>query len=231
MKLFTTRRAFLGTTLGAVSCVILGCDSEGRKKQAAIESAAKELGQAIAKSMDSLRKKLAPGTSLYVVVLAVRDDFSDLRLYGNTEEHFAKTKRRALDRWYFGEFSSAGVSVDWYGALINHLGRVENWEERDKPENGNAVDWLVAITRAMLHARDQGAFTFNGQAATIYCSMVDSRNAIWLEDLSARFLNPADAYAAAAPGIKSASREWYQSKGDEGPSAFRAAYELALTDR
>jgi len=191
-----------------------------------IESASKELGTAIAKSMEALRKN-APGTRVYAVALVALDDFSDVQLYANTEEHLAKTERRDLDRWYFGQFWSSGLTVD-FSALKKHLGEVEDWDEDEEPENSNAVDWLAAMTHAMRHARDQGAFNFNGKAATIYCSMVDSLNAIWLEDLSARFLNSADAYAAAAPGIKAASSDWYRSDDDQGSSAFRAAYESTL---
>ena len=93
----------------------------------------------------------------------------------------------------------------------------------------HAVDWLAAMTLAMQISKKQGAFDFDGQPATIYCSMVDSLNAIWLEDLSAQFLNDAEIYATASPGIKAASADWYQSDGDEGSSAFRAAYESQIS--
>ena len=64
--------------------------------------------------------------------------------------------------------------------------------------------------------------------ATIYCSMVDSLNAIWLEDVSAKFLNDANTYAAAAAGIKAASADWYQSGSEQGSPAFRTACESRL---
>jgi hypothetical protein len=229
MKPPTTRRAFVRTAISALASFgVVGCSNRGRAvNKTGIESASKELAKAISKSMDALRKN-NPGTKVYAVVLVALDDFSDVQLYANTEEHLAKKKATDLSRWYFGEFWSSGLSLD-FSALTNHLGEVEDWDEDEEPENSNAVDWLAAMTHAMRHARDQAAFNFNGQAATIYCSMVDSLNAIWLEDLSARFLNTAGAYAAAAPGIKAASSEWYQSGGDEGSSAFRAAYESALS--
>jgi hypothetical protein len=116
-----------------------------------------------------------------------------------------------------------------FEALTEHLGEVEDWDEDEEPEKSNAVDWLAAMTLAMGQARTQGAFNFDGQDATIYCSMVDSLNAMWLEDSSARYLNDGDTYAAAASGIKSASADWYQSDGDEGSAAFRVAYESRLS--
>jgi hypothetical protein len=228
MKPLTTRRAVIGATLSTMASFgVFGCSSKGRTVKTEIESASKELAKAIAKSMDALRKNV-PGASVYAVVLVALDDFSDVQLYANTEEHLGKKKRTDLNQWYFGQFWSSGLSID-FSALRNQLGEVEDWDEDEEPENSNAVDWLAAMTHAMRHARDQGAFNFNGQAATIYCSMVDSLNAIWLEDLSARFLNTADAYAAAAAGIKSASSEWYQSEGDQGSAEFRAAYESTLS--
>ena len=194
---------------------------------AEIESASKELGKAIVECMVGLQDAIESGSHVYAVVLVVLDDFSDLQLYANTDQHLAKTEATNTDRWYFGEFWSEGMPVH-FDALTKHLGEVEDWDEDEEPENSNAVDWLAAMTHAMRNARDQGAFNFDGQEATIYCSMVDSLNAVWLEDLSARFLNTPDAYAAAAPGIKAASSDWYQSDGEVGSSAFRTAYESRL---
>ncbi len=192
---------------------------------AKIEAAAQKLANQIVEIMTGLREAIDPGAHVYAVALVVLDDFSDLQLYANTDQHLAETGGADTDRWYFGEFWSEGMPVE-FDALTEHLGEVEDAE--DEPEHGNALDWLVAMTHAMRQARNQGAFQFDGTEATIYCSMVDSLNAIWLEDLSARFLNDPEIYAQAAPGIKAASSDWYQSAGDEGSSAFRAAYESQL---
>jgi hypothetical protein len=229
MNASLTRRSFLGTTIGAMACYsVAGCSRKGANmKNGEIESASKELGKAIVERMVGLRQTIDSGSKVYAVVLVVLDDFSDIQLYANTDRHLAETKGTDTDRWYFGGFWSEGMSID-FNALTTHLGEVEDWDEDEEPEKSNAVDWLAAMTHAMRHARDQGAFNFDGQEATIYCSMVDSLNAIWLEDLSARFLNTQDAYAAAAPGIKAASSDWYQPGGKEGSSAFRAAYESRL---
>jgi hypothetical protein len=197
--------------------------------QSAIEPAAKELGNAIVESMESLRKKINPETNVYAVVLVVLDDLSDFWFHANTEENFARSKRTDLDRWYFGQFWSSGLSASLdFSVLTRHLGEVVEWHKDEAPDNSNVVEWLVAMTLAMRNAREQGAFTFNGRAALIYCSIVDSRNAIWLEDLSAKFLNSADAYASAALGIKSASSSWYRAGIDEGFAAFRTKYESYL---
>jgi hypothetical protein len=191
-----------------------------------MESASRELGQAIVECMTGLRES-DPGIGIYAVVLVVLDDFSDIQLYANTDEHFAGTEGTDTNRWYFGEFWSQGIPVE-FDALTKHLGPVDDWDEDEEPESSNAVDWLVAMTHAMQLARKQGAFHFNGQDATIFCSMVDSLNAIWLEGVSARFLNAPEVYADVAPGIKAASSDWYRSDGNEGSAAFRAAYESRL---
>ncbi len=192
-----------------------------------IELAAEELSTAIVACMTELRQSLESGAHIYAVVLVALDDFSDIQAYANTDQHLATTDGTDTDRWYFGEFWSEGMPVE-FDALTDHLGEVEDWDEDEEPENSNAVDWLAAMTLAMQKAQSQGAFTFDGKEATIYCSIVDSLNAIWLEDVSAHFLNQAEAYAADAPGIKAASSDWYQSGSDQGSSAFRAAYDSRL---
>lgn len=136
-----------------------------------IDSASQELAKAIVACMAGLRKNMDPGSKVYAAVLVVLDDFSDIRLYANTDEHLAGTEGTDTDRWYFGEFWSEGVSIE-FDALRNHLGEVEDWDEDEEPEMSNAVDWLAAMTHAMRYARDQGAFNILGQEATIYCSMV-----------------------------------------------------------
>jgi hypothetical protein len=189
-----------------------------------IELAATELAASIVACMDQLRHSGEDAADVYAVVLVVLDDFSDVQVYANTEQHFAATDGTETNRWYFGEFQSGGIPME-FDALTTHLGEVDDWDEDEEPENSNAVDWLEAMTLAMQTARSEGAFAFGGKNATIYCSMVDSLNAIWLEDASARFLNEPDSYAAAANGIKAASADWYQSGVAQGSAAFRAAYE------
>ena len=193
-----------------------------------IQSASTDLAEEIVECMSGVREAADAGSRVYAVALVVLDDFSDVQAYANTEEHFAETGGSDTDRWYFGEFWSEGIPVE-FDALTEHLGEVEDWDEDAEPENSNAVDWLVAMTHAMRQAKAQGAFNFDGQEAIVYCSMVDSLNAIWLEDVSARFLNDPESYAAAAPGIKAASSDWYQSGGNEGSPALRAAYESRLS--
>lgn len=193
-----------------------------------IDAAANQLANAIVECMTQLRDSVDEGAHVYAVALVVLDDFSDIQAYANTDQHFAETDGSDTDRWYFGEFWSEGMPVE-FDALTEILGEVDEWDEDEEPEKSNAVDWLSAMTFAMRIARNQGAFNFDGAEATIYCSMVDSLNAIWLEDLSAQFLNDAEAYATASPGMKAASADWYQSDGDEGSSAFRAAYQIQIS--
>ena len=192
-----------------------------------IQLAGKELAAAIVECMNGVRDNNEDPIDIYAVVVAILDDFSDVQLYANTESNFASTDGTATDRWYFGQFWSEGMPLD-SSALSSHLGEVESWDEDSEPANSNAVDWLAAMTFAMRFAKDKGAFSSDGKNATAYCSMVDSLNAIWLEDLSARFINDPDIYVAAADGIKAASAQWYQSEVDQGSLAFRDAYQSRL---
>ena len=194
---------------------------------ATIETAARELAASLVDCMDELRQSEEGSSDIYSVVLVVLDDFSDVQAYANTESHLATTDGTDTDRWYFGEFWSEGLPLD-FDALPSNFGEVEDWDEDEEPENSNAVDWLAAMTLAMRYAKNDRAFEFGGKNATAYCSMVDSLNAIWLEDVSAKFINAPDVYTAAAVGIKAASADWYQSGSDQGSSAFRAAYESRL---
>lgn len=193
-----------------------------------IETAARSLAESISRCMDELRAAIAaaaPGAHVYAVVLAVLDDFSDVQAYANTDAHLAEREGPPTDKWYFGEFWSEGMGVE-FDALEEQLGPVEDWDE--DPENSNAPQWLAAMTHAMGIARQNGAFKFDNREAVIFCSMVDSLNAIWLEILSARRLNDAGVYDSVAPEIRAASRDWYQSDGDDASSGFRAAYESLL---
>lgn len=222
------RRAFVKTTFGALASLgFAGCGGNGASQISndILNNAATELADAIIQAMNEFRPTLESGATVYALALVVLDDFSDVQLYVNTDQHLATTDGTDFDQWYFGEFWSEGLAVD-FDALTKHLGEVEDWDE--SPEKGNAVSWLVTMTRAMKLASEQGAFNFGDQNVTVFCSMVDSLNAIWLEDASARFLNSAEAYAAAAPGLKAASNEWYQPEGEDGHPAFKAAYESQL---
>ena len=225
--------------IAVVAFIIPGCGQDSHRssldgqtqetdvENPELERAAKELATSITACMNQLRQSEAGASDIYAVVLVVFDDFSDVQVYANTESYFATKDGSNAYRWYFGEFWFEGLPVN-VDALTTHLGEVEDWGDDEKPENSNAVDWLVTMTLAMRYAQNEGAFVFGGKNATVYCSMVDSLNAIWLEDLSARFLNDADTYTDAAEGIKAASADWYQSGDDQGSSAFRAAYEARL---
>ncbi len=228
MNILLPRRSFLETSLGAIAGFgFVGCGRNGASQvsEETIDNAATELAEAIVQAMNEFRPTLESGATVYAVALVVLDDSSDVQLYTNTDQHLATTDGTDFDRWYFGEFWSEGLPVN-FDALTKHLGEVEDWDE--SPEKGNAVSWLVAMTRAMKLAKKQGVFNFGDKQATVFCSMVDSPNAIWLEDNSARFLNSAEAYAAAASGLKAASTEWYQPEGEDGHPAFKAAYESKL---
>jgi hypothetical protein len=178
MKSRLTRRSFAKFSIcGILFSGISGCGKGNSKgsgvNDSNIEIAAKELSTAIVACMTELRPSLENDAHIYAVVLVALDDFSDIQVYANTDQHLATTDGTDTDRWYFGEFWSEGMPVE-FDALTDHLGEVEDWDEDEEPENSNAVDWLAAMTLAMQKAQSQGAFTFDGKEATIFCSIVDS---------------------------------------------------------
>ena len=198
-----------------------------------IRSSAATLAQSILECMTGVRQNIPKGASIYAVALVVSDDFDSLAVYANTDLHLAKSKGRALDKWYFGQFWSEGMGVESH-SLVDQLGEVEDSDE--KPATGNAADWLAAMTDAMRTAKLNGAFASSGKEPFLFCSMIDSLNAVWLEDCSAKFLNAADSYAAVAPELSAAAKEWYiedddEEDGDieEGREAFKTAYKNILS--
>lgn len=192
---------------------------------AEIETAADKLSTAIKVCMEEYRDALEPGEHVYAVALVILDDFSDLQAYANTDQHFAETEGRDLDRWYFGEFESEGMPVE-FECLTEHLGEVSDGDQGIDDK----ANWLAAMTLAMQRAKADGVFKFDDEQAMLFCSIVDSYDAIWLEDLTARKLNSPAKYAAAANGIRNAAKEWYQADGDRGSAAIRSAYESRLTE-
>lgn len=189
-----------------------------------IESAANDLAKEI---QSVIREAYSPDEQVYVVALVILDDFSDLQLFANTEDYYADSEETAVDRWYFPQFESEGMGLD-FDSLTDELGEVEDSDE--EPENGNAVDWLLAMTRAMQIAKKEGAFQFGGNEAIIYCSMVDSLNAIWIEDLTAKFLNNPHQYEEASKGLKAVAEEWFGADEEENFPEFRKAFESRLFD-
>ena len=192
-----------------------------------ILTAAGELAETIGSTLNELREALvaaAPGDPVYGVALVITDDFSSLQLYANTASHLAEGPGGVLQKWYFGEWWSEGIEID-ADPLTNHIGEVEDFD--DEPETGKAPEWLAAMTEAMRIARDAGAFKFSDQQSFIFCSMVDSLNAIWLEDLSARLLNPEAEYREKAPELREATAEWY-SDAEEETTELQSVYEELL---
>ena len=176
--------------------------------------------------MEGLRTNIANSETIYAVALVVSDDFDSIMIYANTEAHFATTDGEMLDKWYFAQWSFGGVAIDT-AVLSDHFGEVEDWDET--PETGNASLWLATMTEAMHVAQRKGAFLQNGTEATIFCSMVDSGNAVWLEELSSQFLNPPSRYKEIASELTNSANEWY---GEDvvGRAEFKTSYESLLSE-
>jgi hypothetical protein len=152
--------------------------------------------------MDGLRKHLADDQVVYVYALVATDDFSNVAGYANTTKHFRESDGRALDQWYFAQWSATGMDID-ATVLEELLGDPTD----DDPEIQAA--WLHALTEGLKMARAQDGLKFRGNGVVTFCSMIDSKNAVWVEQRTARLTNPPDLLKACEAGLKAAAEEWY----------------------
>ncbi len=186
-------------------------------------AASTELATSICACMDRVRNANPDLDPIYGVCLAVSDDFAYLALFANTTSHFRCSRCGMLDKWYFGQWWSQGLDIH-KESLVKHLGNVDDID--DTPENDSGLSWLAAMTNAMDIANKQNAFHTGGEKPFLFCSMIDSSNAVWLENLSARFLNAQDIYNELASEISAAQREWYTDATGRGE--YCAAFETVL---
>ncbi len=190
---------------------------------ATIKATASELASAIETCMAELREA-TPDRNYYAVALVVTDDFDSLAAYANTAEHLQKSGGGHPSQWYFGEWESEGMPIEF--EIDEHLQEVDDFDE--ETPDGNSVIWFATMAEAMRIAREHGAFDWNEQTATLFCSMIDHDAAVWLEELTAKYLNPPDVYARVGPGIAAASKDWYQRK--VGKPELKPALDAVLNE-
>ena len=185
--------------------------------------ASKELAPSITECLTGVQKHNPDLAPIYAVCLTVTDDFSQLMLYANTTAHFSDSGGSMLNKWYFAEWWSEGMDIE-ADPLLDTIGEVEDSDET--PENDLGPFWLAAMTKAMQIAAQEDSFVSNGGKPFLFCSMIDSSNATWLESLSAQFLNPPASFNSIEPELKAAQKDWYGSA--QGNDKFKAALEKIL---
>ena len=168
-----------------------------------IKTASNKLAASIEECLAALRETVKQDDSLYVFALVASDDFSEMVGYANTKSHFANSGGSELDKWYFGEWHEQGLNVG-FDSVLEILGEVEDADE--SPENGNAVDWLVAMSNAIKQLLEANA---SNLMPFVFASMTDSMNATWLEPFSAEYANGTSAYKPIRLEHQAAIKEWY----------------------
>jgi hypothetical protein len=152
--------------------------------------------------MNGLRKHLANDQIVYVYALVATDDFSNVVGCANTAKHFRDSDGQALDQWYFAQWSTTGMDID-STVLQELLG-----DPTDDDAEIQAA-WLHVLTEGLRMARAQDGLNFRGNGVVTFCSMIDSQNAVWIEQCTARLTNPPDLLKSCEDGLKAATEEWY----------------------
>ncbi len=187
-----------------------------------IESAAQELAASIVKRVRRLKTNTT-GADVYAFCLATTDDFSSLTIHANTRQHFANSNGSMLSKWYFAEWWSGGIDID-NTTLEQTLGQVNDIDE--SPESDNGPKWLAAMTQAMKIASNDQAFCFGDEKPYLLCSMSGDSNAVWLEYLSAQYLNSDSRFSSIEKELEASHKEWYFD--EIGRAAYRDAFQQLL---
>jgi hypothetical protein len=167
-----------------------------------IAKVAEDIALQLAKSMRGLETHLNAEHSVYVYALVLSDDFAQVLGYANTLQHFTASSGGPRQKWYFANWFATGMELDTT-ALCAFLG--------DATDDDIAVQasWVMAIIEGLRLARSRGALSFRGSPVAAFCSMIDSRNAIWIERESARAANPPELLNSFEQEREAAATEGY----------------------
>lgn len=182
--------------------------------------AADDIARQVTHSMQGLRDNLDSGEEVYVYALVVPDDFSYLMGYANTVRHFAASKNRSVDKWYFAEWFAQGMELKTE-ALTELLGSADFHDDKEVKHDRQAA-WLLAMTKGLDLARAGGALEWRSRSVVAFCSMVDCDDAIWIERETAQMVNPPTLFRAIEAELTATA--WYGTP-DPGPRALRSAFE------
>ena len=185
-----------------------------------IRTAAQHLASQITDCMKRVREFNPDVSSFYVASLVVADDFDYLALYANTKTHFEQSSGDMVSKWGFAEWWSEGLDMN-SDPLAQNIGVVDDFDE--EPQNDKGPAWLATMTEALWLANNEDAFVQDDDPPVLFCSMIDSTNAKWLEHLSANYLNPSDSYSLIESELTTAQNKWY-GKGKSGNPEFKNAY-------
>ncbi|MGH7200985.1 MAG: DUF4303 domain-containing protein, partial [Planctomycetaceae bacterium] len=149
----------------------------------------------------------------------------------NTESHLAERLaedeelsdgQRNLYKWYYAEWDAADMALETE-SLTELLGDA-GFDDDEELQAARQAAWLWAMTEGLRLAREQGALTWNGKPVAAFCTMTDSGDAIWLERVTARHVNPPALFSTIEPELESAVQEWYGTSEIE-PTPLQLAFE------
>lgn len=199
-------------------------------KKDAIKDAAEDIANQVEKLLKELEQRVAKNDRVYVVAIVTTDDFYSTSIGANTEQHFAKSDKRPLDRWYFGEWGMDGANFD-----NNALSRLGDPTDEDIDEPGPhkvQASWLTAMIEGLRLAKSAGKMVFRGQPVTGFVTMVDHGAACWIQSESARYVNSPEEFAAIEDEFTEALNESYgEPSDDDEPDHLRKDFEKLWAKR
>jgi hypothetical protein len=123
----------------------------------------------------------------------VPDDFAYLMGYGNTTGHLAASSGSPSAKWYFAGWFTEGMDMD-AKVLTEVLGSADFNDDKAVQYDRQAA-WLIALAEGLAWARAKGALEWRGRPVIAFCSIVDSLDAGWIEQLTTRIANPPELLA------------------------------------
>jgi hypothetical protein len=196
--------------------------AEGSMESTSIAETAENFASQVARNMEGFRANLGPKQSLYVYALVVPDDFASVMAYANTSEHLATRKGGPLDTWYFGQWFIQGIQLET-DVLSNVLGDADFNDDRET-QNRHQAAWILALATGLRLAGNRGALDFRGRRVAAFCSMIDSRNAVWIERETARIVNSPELFATFEKDLAAAAADWYRSNQPDS-NGMRVAFD------
>lgn len=192
-------------------------------------TARKRLVDAIAASVNKVVANQYEGQSLYAFAIVVNNDFHDMMFYASTRELLAERLAdpdlicgKEMATWYFGNFDEEDVTP----AEIRDAKDALNHPDRSSNTLLQAY-YLWACVHALRDAQRSGVFNAHQPFVTVFCTMIDDMNAIWIERETARFANSLAQYEAFEPEQRIAVKEWF-CKEEVDENALQLEFRKAL---
>lgn len=192
----------------------------------AIRAAAQSIAEQVSLSIQGLERRLRDET-VYAFALSVSDDFSMLNKAVNTESHYAKSPGGARFRWRVGEWQHNAMDLE-VEPLIELLGDPTFQTDPQLQEQQPAIQarWLLALIDGLKLARDGGHLNWNGTAIAGFCTIEESDDAGWVEQHSARMVNPPERLVDLESGLAAARVD--EEPGEE-PGPLEAAFQALVS--